>query len=223
MKHAMHAYWPVPARLWQRAGLSLALALCISAQAAAGPMLRPGQVITALPSGTRSVPYGGHDYFYGSGIWMLPAAGGRYVVALPPPGPVVAELPAGYQSYWVGPDLYFYANGVTYIRELTGGYRVVSAQAGAAPAAANQGTQDTDEAAPRRVRKVSKGKVDGLYVYPARKQGKAQTRADRQACIAWGREEADYDPATDAEDEQAFEDFQRAVSACLEARGYTVR
>lgn len=186
---------------------------------------RPGQIIGGLPPDYAAVPWAGGNYYYGGpGVWLRPHGRGRYVVALPPPGPIVADLPPGYQSYWVGPDLYFYANGVTYVSDMHGGYRVVAAMPGAPIGVPQQAAAAAAQPAQQGARR---GSVDGLVVYPAKKQTKARASSDRKACIKWAREETEYDPDEVDEngerDEAGFSEFQRAVTACLEARGYTVK
>ena len=61
-----------------------------------------------------------------------------------------------------------------------------------------------------------------LFVYPRNGQTEAQLTADRRDCNSWAVSQTGYDPSR-VGDPQTQPRFQRAVSACLEARGYTVR
>ena len=61
-----------------------------------------------------------------------------------------------------------------------------------------------------------------LFVYPRNGQTEAQLTADRRDCNSWGVSQTGSD-ASKVGDPQSQLRFQRAVTACLEARGYTVR
>ena len=61
-----------------------------------------------------------------------------------------------------------------------------------------------------------------LFVYPRNGQTEAQLTADRRDCNSWGVSQTGSDPSK-VGDPQSQLRFQRAVTACLEARGYTVR
>jgi hypothetical protein len=61
-----------------------------------------------------------------------------------------------------------------------------------------------------------------LFVYPRNGQTEAQLAADRRDCNNWAAAQTGFDPSR-VGDPQSQPRFQRAVSACLEARGYTVR
>jgi hypothetical protein len=61
-----------------------------------------------------------------------------------------------------------------------------------------------------------------LFVYPRNGQTQAQIAADRTECNTWAAGQAGYDPSR-LGDPQSQQRFQRAVTACLEGRGYTVR
>jgi beta-lactamase class A len=66
-----------------------------------------------------------------------------------------------------------------------------------------------------------------LYVYPKNGQGAQQTANDRYQCHQWAVAQTGFDPTNSANDTQAAtatpENYKRAVTACLEARGYSVR
>jgi hypothetical protein len=60
-----------------------------------------------------------------------------------------------------------------------------------------------------------------LFVYPRNGQTEAQLTADRRDCNSWAMSQTGFDPSK-VSDPQSQPRFQRAVTACLEARGYTV-
>lgn len=63
------------------------------------------------------------------------------------------------------------------------------------------------------------------FVYPGRGQSQAQLAADRSQCNGWAVGESGYDPdlKVHRNPETGPIDYGRALTACLEGRGYTVR
>ncbi|MEZ5565969.1 MAG: hypothetical protein R3F24_10815 [Gammaproteobacteria bacterium] len=67
------------------------------------------------------------------------------------------------------------------------------------------------------------------FVYPARGQSEAQQADDRYACYQWAVKQTGFDPTQPSGGVASGQaaayraDYQRAESACLEARGYTVK
>jgi hypothetical protein len=181
-----------------------------------------GYVVHDLPMGYH--PYywhGSHYYFYG-GTWYAPGPAG-FVVVGAPVGLFVTTLPAFYTTVWFGGLPYYYANGAYYQwNAAQSGYAVVDAPPGAdQPGAPPAGVQD---AAPG-----GSPPSDNTYIYPKNGQSQDQQAADRFECHDWARNQTGFDPTqpgggvppdqTGARRDQ----YQRAMSACLDARGYSVR
>lgn len=170
-----------------------------------------GFVVPALPGGAVALTFGGRPYHYHGGVWFSPR-GGRFAVVVPPVGVIVPLLPPAYVSLWIGGGRYFYANGV-YYAPAPGGYAVV-----APPPHAD--TADTSPpasaaaASPAPPLSVAKPPPEPV-IYPRNGQSPAQTEADRQECNRW----ATTVPAALADAEV----FQRAIAACMDGRGYTLR
>ena len=64
---------------------------------------------------------------------------------------------------------------------------------------------------------------ENLYVYPQGGQTAEQVTRDRGECHDWAADQADYDPLTAKrrkDDELA--DYNRAFTACMEGRNYSV-
>ena len=160
-----------------------------------------GYAVPALPGGAVSINFGGGNFFFHSGVWFRPF-GGRFVVTVPPIGVVVPLLPPAYVTLWIGGAPYYYANGVYYAVAPGQGYTVVAPPPGA------------ETAQPVPPPPPSKPAPDPI-VYPRSGQSAAQTEADQQECNRW----ATTQPSAMA-DAQVF---RRAVEACLDGRGYTVR
>jgi hypothetical protein len=66
---------------------------------------------------------------------------------------------------------------------------------------------------------------DQWFVYPSRGQSQQQVANDRYECNRWATNESGYDPdlRTHRNPETGPANYGRALSACLEGRGYAVR
>jgi hypothetical protein len=66
-----------------------------------------------------------------------------------------------------------------------------------------------------------------VFVYPRKGQSAEQEAKDRYECHRWAVDQTGFDPTTATGDTESTSakraDYQRATSACLEARDYTVR
>lgn len=172
---------------------------------------RRGTVIRSLPRERHVITHRRSRYYFSNGAWYRPH-GGRFVVIAPPIGIVVPILPYGYVTMHIGSNAYYLANDVYYVRR-PNGYVVVEPPTGA-PA--------------RRDDDYSAGQ-DQIYIYPREGQSAQQQATDRYDCHSWARDETGFDPTrqfADLSDEQIDDlrsDYHRAMGACLDARGYTVR
>jgi hypothetical protein len=170
---------------------------------------RHGHYVRAVPGGHRVIVHGGVNYYYSRGVWYRPW-GPRFVVVGPPVGVVVPYLPPFYATIWVGSVPYYYANSVYYVAA-PGGYAVVDPpQVPVAEAPLPPSEQ--------------------VYVYPREGQDEAEQADDKYACHKWAVGQTGFDPTQPpgaglgvALIAQKRADYQRAMAACLEGRGYTVR
>ena len=181
---------------------------------------RPGGGAWVRPWGPRWVPhYWGGGYWHG-GYWPHVYLGWNFPWFL-------GVLPVGYATYWWGGVPYYYTGGVYYAWNpdydsyvvtdpppLTGGVE----EGAAAPPPA--GDQQPATAPP------GQGAMS-LFVYPKNGQSDQQTASDRYQCHQWAVGQTGYDPTNSANSSQAAtatpENYRRAMTACLDARGYTVR
>jgi len=68
-----------------------------------------------------------------------------------------------------------------------------------------------------------------MFIYPRHSQSEQNQVRDRHECQTWAVSQTNYDPAkppadmTEAHINQKHGDYQRAMGACLDARGYTVK
>ncbi len=153
------------------------------------------------------MPYGRSRYFFYGGVWYRPY-GPRFVVVAPPFGLVVPFLPLYYTTLWVGGIPYYYANEV-YYTQTAGGYMVVEPPKG----------EVVEAPAPE----------ERLFIYPRKGQSEKQQSNDRYECHRWAVDQTHFDPtqppgsAPEAQPNQKRAEYHRAMGACLDARGYTVK
>jgi hypothetical protein len=165
-----------------------------------------GYTLAVLPSPYIRIVVGGVPYFYAQGMFYRPY-GSRYVVVAAPMGAVVTTLPAGYVAFSIGVNTYYYVNDAYYMwAEPRDGFVVVPKPKGA------------DQA----MTKATEGR---LYAYPKEGQSEEQQAKDRYECHRWAVSESGVDPTTEEPDytDREEQDYKRAIGACLEGRGYTVK
>lgn len=165
---------------------------------------RPPRIIQRMPSGYRDYHWGGNRYYYAGGYWYRPY-GSSFISIGAPYGLFVGTLPGYYSSFWYDNTRYFYADSTYYTYEpVRRGYVVARSPYG-----------DDEEYENETL-------GDDLYIYPARGQSEQQQADDRYECHRWAASESKYDPLDDEYDADLREDYQRAMTACLTGRGYTV-
>ena len=167
-------------------------------------------VLPSLPSRHEIVMHHGSRYYFGGGLWYRGDRPGRFVVVAPPFGIVVPMLPPLTTTIATGSALYYLSNN-TYYQRGTSGYVVVE------PPPSNVVT------APAQV-----ASADQIYAYPREGQDTERQAADRAGCDDWAVGQTGYDPrfAGTAGDTMAMQNrdaHRRALTACLDGRGYTVR
>jgi hypothetical protein len=169
-----------------------------------------GTVRPALPDGYRPYYRGGSRYYFSGGIWYAPRGPG-FVVIAPPPGLVISVLPPYYSTLWFGGVPYYYADNVYYSWQPDqNGYAVVDAPPNA----------DAPSPPP------SNAQAD-LMIYPKNGQSKEQQAADQFECHNWAKGQTGFDPTqpgggASGDPEAGRNSYNRAMSACLQGRGYQV-
>jgi hypothetical protein len=173
-----------------------------------------GVVVGSVPvGGSWVVARGGGRFYYSGGVWSA-ARGPGFVVVGPPIGVFVPVLPPYYTTVWIAGAPYYYANDTyyTWIPEQNG-YEVIDP-----PGVADQGATTTQPPP-----------SDDLYIYPQSGQTEEQQSNDKYECHKWASGQAGFDPTQSlggvSPDQVAAKraDYQRAMRACLEGRGYSVR
>lgn len=171
----------------------------------------------ARPWGPRWVPHTWGGGYWGGRFWPHVYLGWNFPWFL-------AALPIGYSTYWWGGVPYYYSQGVYYNWSPDYDQYVVTDPPPLA------GGDATEGAAPPQGAQAAGGDDRGamsLYVYPKQGQSDQQTQSDRYQCHQWAVGQTGFDPTNTANGSQAAtatpENYKRAVTACLEARGYSVK
>jgi hypothetical protein len=170
-----------------------------------------GHYVEALPSGHREVFYGNARYYFHGGVWYRPY-GARFEIFAPPFGIIVPFLPLYYTTIMLGGVPYYYANEV-YYTQTAGGYMVVEPPGGVTQVPPSAGQMSSDQ----------------LFIYPRQGQSEQLQAKDRYECHSWAASQTHYDPTQPpagvpaAQMSQKHSDYQRAMGACLDGRGYTVK
>lgn len=169
-----------------------------------------GHAIEVLPRDHRIVNFRGVPYYFHGGVWYR-RSGVRFVVVAPPIGIVLPFLPPFYTTIWVGGVPYYYADDVYYAwRPEQNGYVVT-------------------EPPPESEVAEQPATPQQLFIYPKKGQSEQQQATDRYECHHWGAGQSGFDPTQpggnvpDSQRVAKRADYQRAMKACLEARGYSVQ
>lgn len=184
------------------------LGVAVAALASGGPAVardfhgpaRGGPATHWSPGPAFSFRDRGGPYFYRSPRWF------------PSFGTVVTVLPDFYTTFWFGGVPYYYADGTYYVQRADAdGYVVTNPPAGAPQDAAPAGNTTSLE----------------VFAYPRNGQGDSQQATDRNECRDWAVGQAGGDPVHPAAGTSATapvrDAYLRALTACLEGRGYSVK
>jgi hypothetical protein len=178
-----------------------------------------GYEVHELPHQRVEVVHGGAHYYYYGGAWYAPH-GPHFVVVAAPVGVYVPVLPAFYTTLWVGGLPYYYANDTYYMyRGADQGYEVVDP-----PDQNAVSTQDPQGAAPPPPGRGAPPAPD-VFIYPKNGQTPDQQSRDRYECHRWASGETGFDPSEPGGGAAhgSRDDYNRALTACLEGRGYSVK
>ncbi len=162
---------------------------------------RPGQIVDRLPEQHQVIRTNRHHYYVHRGAFYQ-KRGRSFVVVNAPYGARLDHLPVGYISFGIGGSRYYHFGGTYYIRA-NDKYEVV----------------EPPQEASDYVRVANRA----LVVYPAANQTPTQQQQDRYECHRWSFTETGFDPSGEEPDYRLKPVYDRAMSACLEARNYVVR
>ena len=162
---------------------------------------RYGTIERRLPDRHVRIYVRNHRYYYFGGTFYDYYNGG-YVIVNAPLGALVPALPGGYVSFVIGPTRYFYFGGTYYIRS---------------------GQQYAVVEPPSRAHQIVNTAEQEMIIYPAKGQSQEQLDKDRYECHVWAVSQTGFDPSANNQDLSMKPDYNRAMGACLEARGYVVK
>jgi hypothetical protein len=123
----------------------------------------------------------------------------------------IDALPLGYETVVVAGTTYFLLNEVYYRRD---GDRYVVVEA--------------PDAAPAPPAAATPPAGDKVFVYPKNNQSSEQQAKDRYECHHWAVQQTGYDPTlplggvAESQSLAKRSEYQRAMSACLNGRGYSL-
>jgi hypothetical protein len=187
-----------------------------------------GVIVRSVPREARIVSFGRDRYWFHGGVWYR-AQGPRFIVVGPPFGIFVPVLPPFYTTVMIGGIPYYYANDAYYVyRDPQQGYQVVEPPPGVDAMAAGPPPGVAGGLPPGVAGSPPTG-GDNIFVYPKNGQSPDQQAKDRYECHRWAADQTGFDPTRGSggvPPEQAGPrraDYYRAMNACLEGRGYTVR
>jgi hypothetical protein len=121
-------------------------------------------------------------------------------------------LPFAYATYWYGGIPYYYANDVYYTYNPSYEGYVATDPPPVAESAAAEGAGPSAAPAP-----ADGGAGAGeIFMYPKNGQSAEQQASDKAECQRWASQQA-------GEVAQNPSDYQRAMTACVEGRGYSAR
>jgi hypothetical protein len=176
-----------------------------------------GYVVRELPRDRYVV--GGGRYFYSGGVWYEPR-GPRFVVVGPPVGVYVPILPVGYTTVYFSGAPYYYANDAYYQWVPAQNQYEVVAPPGDESAVQTQPPPDAAPPPPSG---------DDFFVYPKNGQPEDQQAKDKFECHKWASQQSGFDPTLSGggvppeQNASARSSYNRAMIACLEGRGYSVK
>ncbi len=185
-----------------------------------------GLYIDVLPPGHRLVVFGRARFYFFEGVWYRPL-GRRFVVVAPPIGLFVPFLPPYYTTISVGGVPYYYANEV-YYTAAPGGYQVVVPPTGEVIPVPSSEVLSPPGPPPLP---TAGGQIPGdqIFIYPRQGQNEKKQADDRYECHRWAANQTNYNPTKppdsvpESQKLQKHADYNRAMGACLEGRGYSVK
>ena len=134
-------------------------------------------------------------YYHGGGWWWAPWAvvGGAAVLAAP----------------------YYYSPYYPYYSPYYAPYYAPPPVVAAPPAYGQPGAAPPAPAA----------QDSRIFIYPRQGQNEQQQSKDQYECHSWARGQTGFDPTqpSASADPRRLAEYQHAMAACLDARGYTVR
>jgi hypothetical protein len=156
--------------------------------------------------------YYGGGYWHG-GFWYGPRFGYGWFLPI---------LPAFYGTYWFGGIPYYYANDAYYTWSPDyNGYVQTDPPSGAVPDDGSAAPPPGSAAPPPGG--AAPPPSGQTYDYPKNGQSADQEANDRYQCHQWAVSQSGFDPTRNGAGAAGQADYSRALTACMQGRGYSVR
>lgn len=146
----------------------------------------------------------------------------------PPRGGWVRALPPGYRPYYYRGRPYYFHDGV-WFEPRAGGFFIIRPPVGLQVMNTYQVVGRPAGAEAPESPPLSDTTAGTSFVYPRNGQSPEQQATDRYECHTWSRGQTGFDPSEPGGDANSNEyasrsgEYRRAMNACLEGRGYSVR
>jgi hypothetical protein len=167
--------------------------------------------VPRLPPGYRSYYWGGSPYYNYRGSWYRPY-GGSYLSIGAPYGLFVSSLPPSYSTVWVGGNRYFVADDSYYLYDSSRSGYVLA-----------RSPYDGDSLTTASTAEPEVVRDPVLFVYPTKGQSEKQQADDRYECHRWAVTQTGYDPVDAEYRPEQRTQYDRAITACLTGKGYSVK
>jgi hypothetical protein len=176
------------------------------------PAPPPSRIVPRLPPGHRQYYWGGSPYYHFGSNWYRPY-GSSFLIVAAPFGLFVPYLPSYYTTVWVGGSRYYLADDTYYMYDAARrGYIVTRSPYG--------DDRDADDVDTDRGTAAT---ANELFIYPMRGQSEEQQAEDRYQCHRWAADQVRYDPTASEYRAAERAEYDRAMTACLTGRGYSVK
>jgi len=167
--------------------------------------------VQRLPPGYRSYYWGGSPYYNYRGSWYRPY-GGSYLSIGAPYGLFVSSLPPSYSTVWIGGNRYFVADDSYYLYDSSRSGYVLT-----------QSPYDGERLTTASTAEPEAVRDPVLFVYPTKGQSEKQQADDRYECHRWAVTQTGYDPVDAEYRPEQHAQYDRAITACLTGKGYSVK
>jgi hypothetical protein len=124
-----------------------------------------------------------------------------------------------YATYWWGGVPFYYANDVYYTYNSGyNGYVVTDPPPADETTSSGDGSYNSAEPGTS----ASAGSTE-VYAYPKSGQSDEQQSTDRYECHKWAVAQSGFDPTQTSSGTGNTADYRRAMTACLDGRGYSAK
>ncbi|MEO8156705.1 MAG: hypothetical protein ABI648_02835 [Betaproteobacteria bacterium] len=168
--------------------------------------------------------HSGTAFFFGAALGAALAYPFYYSRTWDDPGPYYYSPYYAPRTVYVNPPAYVVQTQPVYVQSQTGNAAVQPPSNGVIELGPVNALPPLNANLPPAA-EAGRAAGDQWFVYPSRGQNQQQAANDRYDCGKWATSQSGYDPdlKVHRDPEAGPQNYGRALSACLEGRGYTVR